>query len=177
MIVNGYEIKPYANLRDAYLSDANLCGANLCGANLCGANLRGADLRDADLCGANLCDADLRDAYLRGAYLSYANLRNANLRNANLRNANLRDANLSGATMPDGRKFEDYVKDPLAGICDSDNSRLQAIKAWNRHSWKDCPMHAAHGWNRLSDCPKNQAIAVAAFIAAFDGRLLPCPKQ
>jgi hypothetical protein len=44
MIVNGYGIEAFANLR----------GADLCRADLRGANLRGADL----------CRADLRGAYL-----------------------------------------------------------------------------------------------------------------
>ena len=39
MIVNGYEIKPWADLRGADLSGANLRGANLIGANLRGAVL------------------------------------------------------------------------------------------------------------------------------------------
>ena len=37
MIVNGYEIKPYANLRGAFLEGAYLKDANLVGANLSGA--------------------------------------------------------------------------------------------------------------------------------------------
>ena len=44
MIVNGYEIKEGANLRDADLRNANLWGADLRGADLRGANLWGADL-------------------------------------------------------------------------------------------------------------------------------------
>jgi hypothetical protein len=63
--VNGYEIKPCADLRCA-----NLRGANLCGANLCDADLRGADLHNANLHGANLHGANLRGADLRGADLS-----------------------------------------------------------------------------------------------------------
>ena len=59
MIVNGYEIKP----------DANLYGADLRGANLSGANLSGADVRDANLYGANLSGADVRDTNLYGANL------------------------------------------------------------------------------------------------------------
>jgi len=42
MKVNGYEIKPYANLAEADLRGADLTGANLYGANLYGANLRKA---------------------------------------------------------------------------------------------------------------------------------------
>ena len=80
--VNGYTIRPNANL-----TNANLTGANLQGANLTDANLSGAVLGGADLTGANL---------------SSANLSYANLSNADLYGANLSYANLSGATMPDG---------------------------------------------------------------------------
>ena len=41
MIVNGYEIKPGADLRGAYLSYADLQGANLEDANLKGTILEG----------------------------------------------------------------------------------------------------------------------------------------
>ena len=80
--VNGYTIRPNANL-----TNANLTGANLQGANLTDANLSGAVLGGADLTGANL---------------SSANLSYANLSNADLYGANLSYAILSGATMPDG---------------------------------------------------------------------------
>ena len=60
MKVNGYEIKPSADLI-------------------------GANLKDADLKGADLKDADLKDADLDGAYLMYANLEGANLNNANVK--------------------------------------------------------------------------------------------
>ena len=71
MIINGYEIKVYANLSGAYLSgaylsDANLRGADLCGANLCDADLNGANLSDANLSGANLSGATLNGANLWG---------------------------------------------------------------------------------------------------------------
>ena len=44
MKVNGYEIKPGANLRYAKLYGAKLEGANLDGANLYGADLKGANV-------------------------------------------------------------------------------------------------------------------------------------
>jgi hypothetical protein len=59
MNINGYEIKPGADLKGA-----DLRGANLYGANLYGANLEGADLRYADLEGADLYDAKLQGAKL-----------------------------------------------------------------------------------------------------------------
>ena len=54
MKVNGYIIKPYANLRGANLRSANLRSADLHGTNLRSADLRGANLRGADLRGADL---------------------------------------------------------------------------------------------------------------------------
>ena len=102
--VNGYEIKPYAdlygaNLIGADLYGANLSGANLYGANLIGANLRGVNLRGADLRGANLRGADLRGANLSGANLYGANLIGANLYGVNLRGADLYGADLRGANL------------------------------------------------------------------------------
>lgn len=77
MKVNGYEIKPHADLR----------GANLQGEDLWRADLEGANLRNADLRGANLWCADLRGADLEGADLEGASLLDADLRNANLEGA------------------------------------------------------------------------------------------
>ena len=74
MNVNGYEIKPSADLRSADLRGANLLGADLEGANLRGADLEGADLEGADLRSADLRGADLEGANLRGADLEGANV-------------------------------------------------------------------------------------------------------
>lgn len=109
MVVNGYNIVPFANLRGAdlsdadlrgtYLSGANLTGANLRGANLRSANLRDADLRNADLRSADLRDADLRSANFMGADLRVSKLLDTNLVGADFTNANLTSADLSGATI------------------------------------------------------------------------------
>jgi uncharacterized protein YjbI with pentapeptide repeats len=87
-----------------------------------------AKLREADLRGADLRRAYLRGAYLNSADLSGADLSGADLREANLRGADLREADLSwvigktneevkqqaislkDATMPDGQKYEDWLK-------------------------------------------------------------------
>jgi Pentapeptide repeats (8 copies) len=96
-------------------------------------NLRGVVLRNA-----NLWKAYLRKAYLREAYLSRANLSEANLHGADLHGADLHEADmtgaytllsdgskqiipneelvrqtslLEGATMPNGQKYEDWLKD------------------------------------------------------------------
>jgi uncharacterized protein YjbI with pentapeptide repeats len=104
------------------LQRANLKGATLIGAILFGADLRDADLRDADLGQADLREVDLRELDLPEAVLDPAELRKANLTGASLRGANLRGAkgitneelaqqacSLEGATMPDGRKYEDWL--------------------------------------------------------------------
>jgi uncharacterized protein YjbI with pentapeptide repeats len=117
-----------APLSMAELSEASLRGANLSGADLMLAKLGGADLRDANLSGANIWWAYLRDADLRGANLHGAVLWRADLRGANLVRADLTDADLSEVkgitneeleqhagslertTMPNGQKYEDWLK-------------------------------------------------------------------
>jgi hypothetical protein len=99
MLVNGYEIKPCADLYEANLNGADLSGANLYGAHLSRADLSGAALYEADLSGADLYGADLNGAHLRGADLSRADLRGANLNGANLDGAYLGRANLCGADL------------------------------------------------------------------------------
>jgi uncharacterized protein YjbI with pentapeptide repeats len=96
-MVNGYTIKPYANLINANLSNANLNGMNLKGANLEGANLNGALLIKANLEDANLANAQLTQARLRGANLTQSTLVGANLKKAFLKYACLENANLEGA--------------------------------------------------------------------------------
>jgi uncharacterized protein YjbI with pentapeptide repeats len=100
--INCYEIKPWANLRGAYLREADLREADL----------RGADLREADLLWANLRGANLRGANLREANLRGANLREADLRGANLLGANLLGADLLGAKSEDCRGLEATVISP-----------------------------------------------------------------
>jgi uncharacterized protein YjbI with pentapeptide repeats len=122
------------DLRGAYLKGADLRKAYLRWANLWAnlreeaTNLMWAKLREADLRGADLRRAYLRGAYLNSADLSGADLSGADLREANLRGADLREADLSwvigktneevkqqaislkDATMPDGQKYEDWLK-------------------------------------------------------------------
>src|SRR5215208_1995798 len=129
-----------ADLSNALLLNANLIGADLSGADLSdalldnadlvahlsNADLRGASLIGADLSDANLFSADLSDANLIGADLSRSVLDNANLSGAVLDNANLGGADgitneeldqkavsLEGADMPNGQKYEDWLKSEL----------------------------------------------------------------
>ena len=92
----------------ADLSNADLSGASLLGADLSDGNLFSADLSDANLIGADLSRADLSDANLVGA-----NLENANLSSADgITNAELEQQALSlvGTDMPEGQKYEDWLK-------------------------------------------------------------------
>jgi hypothetical protein len=114
---------------------------------------------------------------VKAALASGANLYEAYLYGANLSGANLSRANLSGATMPDGRAWELYRLDPLAGICDEPEARKRAIAAWGHHQWTNCPMHAAHGYGKVGDAPEDKRVAVAVFVAVFDAELLPRPAQ
>jgi uncharacterized protein YjbI with pentapeptide repeats len=72
-----------------------------------GASLVAADLSEADLSEADLSDANLMDANLMDADLSSA----TGVTNERLE----RQANtLQGATMPNGQKYEDWLKDKKA---------------------------------------------------------------
>jgi uncharacterized protein YjbI with pentapeptide repeats len=65
---------------------------------------------------ANFGEVDLQEANLVGANLQDANLQEADLREANLQEAKVTDEQLAGtrslqgATMPDGQKYEDWLK-------------------------------------------------------------------
>jgi len=83
---------------------------------LYGAGLIGAENPAVELAGADLRGAKLRGTFLQGANLQQANLERANLQAANLRKAEVTDEqvadtlSLQGATMPDGQKYEDWLK-------------------------------------------------------------------
>jgi uncharacterized protein YjbI with pentapeptide repeats len=101
-----------ANLSDAVVGEANLRHTGLIDANLSGADLGGAKLSSADLIEADLSDAHLYKADLRGANLSDADLGGADLSHATgVTDAKLKKAQtLEGATMPNGQKYEDWLK-------------------------------------------------------------------
>ena len=120
---------------------------------------------------ANLTDANLTGAKLRYAELAGADLMGANLTGANLRYAKLTGANLTGATMPDGRVWEVYRLDPLAGICHTNEARARA-KAAQGHTWRDCPMYEGLGYTSIDNAPAGEHRDVAAFVAVYDARLL-----
>jgi uncharacterized protein YjbI with pentapeptide repeats len=113
-------------LSEIALSHAKLSGAHLPNADLGDADLSGADLSNALLDNAKL-SADLPNADLSSADLFRADLSYADLSGANLSRADLSDAqritneelkqqaySLEGATMPNGQKYEDWLKDKKA---------------------------------------------------------------
>jgi uncharacterized protein YjbI with pentapeptide repeats len=128
-------------LYKANLSHANLKGANLPYSDLTEVTAIGTNFSRADLIGTNLSKADLRQADLSHANLFGANFSKADLRQADLSHACLENAyklvdlglnewnpkivsklatneeldhqarSLEGATMPNGQKYEDWLKD------------------------------------------------------------------
>jgi len=80
-----------ADMREADLREADFSGADLTNANLHGADLIATDLTDADLTGTDLTDVDLTDAVVTEEQLDQAE-------------------SLEGATMPNGQKYEDWLK-------------------------------------------------------------------
>ena len=91
----------------------------------------GLDLSYTDLNNADLREANLSNTYFREANLSYANLKRANLRGGTVYDADLTGAVLTkaqvtdgqleeakylhGATMPNGQKYEDWLKSKGSG--------------------------------------------------------------
>ena len=90
--------------------------ADLNNARMLNADVRAADLREADLSGADLTNATLLGANLRGADLTNTDLTNTDLTNADLTDAQVTEEqleaakSLEGATMPNGQKYEDWLK-------------------------------------------------------------------
>lgn len=114
-----------AHLRNTYLMGAKLNNANLEEADLSEAHLEGADLSHARLAGANLRNAVLGEH--REILWAWTNVSEADLRGADLRGASERTrdkserlitneelarqaASLEGATMPNGQKYEEWLK-------------------------------------------------------------------
>jgi hypothetical protein len=75
-------------------------------------DLHEANLQEANLQEANLHSARLQEADLRGAKLPVAKLQGAKLQGAEVTDEQLANTwSLQGATMPDGQKYEDWIKD------------------------------------------------------------------
>jgi Family of unknown function (DUF5758)/Pentapeptide repeats (8 copies) len=135
MNVNGYEIRPCADLRWANLHNADLRNANLHSANLRNADLRWANLHSADLHNADLRGADLRGADLRGAGLHRADLRETVLRGADLRGADLSGADLTGADLRGANLNEAYLNGAV-NVPALAAARLSIVPAGAVTGWK-----------------------------------------
>jgi uncharacterized protein YjbI with pentapeptide repeats len=107
-----------ADLQGASLSRCTLNEATLTDAALQSADLRGASLQEADLSYADLTDADLTDADLTVATLTNATLTNARVTDEQLQKAK----SLEGVTMPNGQKYEDWLKDQEGGGKERENN-------------------------------------------------------
>jgi uncharacterized protein YjbI with pentapeptide repeats len=135
LLLRGADLRG-ANLREAGLTMADLRGTDLSGADLSGARLINADLRQANLRdsdfrgaalygvdvlepGAKLSEADLSGADLAGAYLNNADLENAS--GITAEELDQQSAELDGATMPNGQKYEDWLKDREGNQDDGEN--------------------------------------------------------
>jgi len=139
--LHGADLKG-SDLRDADLRGTNLRNADLSDTCLAGANLLPYDeMNPSKLNANNLSNAtdpnhiDSSDDHLTPADLSDANLSNADLTGVYLTGANLRGAtgitdeelvqqakSLKGATMPNGQKYEEWLKDKEGSGQDGENS-------------------------------------------------------
>jgi hypothetical protein len=115
LIDSGLAVRGKASPR--LLSRITWSHAALSDASLLNADLSDADLSYADLSLADLYGADLSGADLSGAHLSGANLDEADLSGAEgITNQELEQQawSLKGATMPNGQKYEEWLKDKKA---------------------------------------------------------------
>jgi hypothetical protein len=117
--------QPIISLRFADLRETHLIKRQI----LSSTDLDRAELNNAKLTGASLSNANLPKANLSGADLSDANLSGANLSGAILRNAKglscqqtEQAESLKDAIMPDGQKYEEWLKDKVSCGEDGEDS-------------------------------------------------------
>ena len=121
-------------------------------------------------CAADTSDGIKLGLAIRLAVKARADLTRADLRGADLTDADLRAAKLTGATMPDGRRWEQYQEDHIAGICSEPGVIARALAAWGEHDWSSCPMHSALGIDGLDDIEDDERRRlVACWVALYDG--------
>jgi len=108
----GYVIVMGANIGVPRLESTELSSAKLRGAHFGGAIMQGAKLRHADLTDAGLGNVDLTKADLTGADLTNAHAPGANFSDATVTERQVLACRvLTLATMPNGQKYEDWLKD------------------------------------------------------------------
>jgi uncharacterized protein YjbI with pentapeptide repeats len=110
-----------ADLSATYLTNSSLCRADLREVDLSRTFLPGADLSYANLSGANLSGTQMNSVNLKWANLDGAILSGAFLYSADLTNAGgvtqeqVAQASLIGATMPNGQRYEEWIKEDEEG--------------------------------------------------------------
>jgi uncharacterized protein YjbI with pentapeptide repeats len=97
------------NLTDIDLSNRRLLSST----DLEGAIMSGANLRKADLSGANLNGAELGGAKLEQADLTKTDLEK--VEGITAQSLHQQARSLAGATMPNGQKYEVWLKDNQGG--------------------------------------------------------------
>jgi uncharacterized protein YneF (UPF0154 family) len=108
----GYVLVMNANLGTSKLESTELSFAKLRGAHFGGAIMQGAILRHADLTEAGLGGVDLTKADLTGADLTNAHAPGANFSEATVTERQVLTCKvLTFATMPNGQKYEEWLKD------------------------------------------------------------------
>jgi len=166
------EFETLANaLVEAASKRADLQGADLQGAYLRGAYLQGADLRGVDLRGADLRGVDLQGADLRGADLQGADLQGADLRGVDLRGV---DASNDTVVTTNGETLGQWKAEVLPALLAAAPHVISA-KAWDCHSWDNCPMAEAFGIKATADAPPLLRGRVAEFVWLYDAGLLKSP--
>jgi uncharacterized protein YjbI with pentapeptide repeats len=116
---------PVIVLSGANLSGSNLEGARLGNASLQAVNFRGANFKKAEMDYADLMEANLSKADLSGAILLNADLPDADLSGAiGITNEELarQAASLDRTTMPNGQKYEEWLKGKEGRGEDGENS-------------------------------------------------------
>ena len=118
-------------------------------------------------------------ALAAGANLTGANLRGANLRDANLTGADLRGANLRDAKnlrLPTGETWIEYLTETVPALLQAGGKPLTDFaKAWQCHSWDNCPMAHAFDGHGIADVPILLRPRAEQFIQLFDARQIPWP--
>ena len=120
-----------SNLAYANMERASLVGANLGWANLSKVNLEKANLAEANLSGANLDDARLHGANLSGAFLFGSRVSLKSLSTAKT---------LANATMPDGVKYEEWIRRQSGDYVPPVNNTPPA----SPHAVSDSPLDYTH---------------------------------
>ena len=98
---------------------------------------------------------------------------------ANLTGADLTGANLTGAKnlrLPTGETWIEYLTETVPALLQAGGKPLTDFaKAWQCHSWDNCPMAHAFDGHGIADVPILLRPRAEQFIQLFDARQIPWP--